>query len=45
MPIHLVRGIKLVLALLAPVLTTTFFHRRALMAARRAQHRDSRTTP
>lgn len=35
MPIHLVKGLTLALALLAPVVTTLFFHRRSLAAARR----------
>ncbi|MGI8508826.1 MAG: hypothetical protein ACR2MQ_05830 [Gemmatimonadaceae bacterium] len=34
MSIHLVKGIQLALALLAPVLTTTFFNWRAVVTAR-----------
>jgi len=37
MPIHLVKGVNLALALLGPVLTTTVFHWRALVTARRQQ--------
>jgi hypothetical protein len=35
MPTHLLKGLGLVVALLAPVLTTLFFHWRTLVAARR----------
>lgn len=35
MPIHIAKGLTLALALLAPVLTTLFFHKRSLAAARR----------
>ncbi|MEO9019829.1 MAG: hypothetical protein ABI314_04885 [Gemmatimonadaceae bacterium] len=36
MPIHLVKGLALAAALLAPVLLTLFFHWRTTVAARRA---------
>lgn len=35
MPIHLAKGLTLAGALLAPLITTLFFHRRTLIAARR----------
>jgi hypothetical protein len=35
MPIHLVKGLTLAAALLAPVATTLFFHWQTLTAARR----------
>jgi hypothetical protein len=34
MPIHLAKGLTLAAALLAPLATTLFFHRRTLAAAR-----------
>ena len=35
MSLHFVKGLKLALALLLPVITTTVFHWRALVTARR----------
>ncbi|HEV2643191.1 MAG TPA: hypothetical protein VGT98_10805 [Candidatus Elarobacter sp.] len=35
MPIHLIKGVNLALALLGPVALTLFFHWRALVTARR----------
>jgi hypothetical protein len=42
MPIHLTKGLELLAALLAPVVLTVFFNRRALAAARRKNQRQVR---
>lgn len=36
MSLHFVKGLKLAIALLLPIITTTLFHWRALVTARRA---------
>ncbi|MEO7041172.1 MAG: hypothetical protein ABI035_02820 [Gemmatimonadaceae bacterium] len=35
MPIHLIKGFELIVALLAPVVATVYFNRRSLAAASR----------
>ncbi|MEO7102245.1 MAG: hypothetical protein ABI311_02810 [Gemmatimonadaceae bacterium] len=42
MPIHLTKGLELLAALLAPVISTVFFNWRTLAAARREDQRRVR---